>query len=224
MGTDPSTAFLFWMQIIVNCSSRKFHSNHRPQPLYYAASYGLKETVKFLISQWADVNARAGGFGSTPLHAACYRRHPEILRILLDAGCNPRILDNHRQSAIELAVWGQDPGVARVFLEKSDSSIFGDEYRSAAHYEADLIRIAGGSKVGIRDASQAHWNRIQHLPIQDANISDVDLGVALYTLPKRRVVPYANPRLRLVSQASYECAGYRRLMCLSLRVRGEADG
>lgn len=152
MGPDPSTAFLFWMQIIVSCSSRKFHSNHRPQPLYYAASYGLKETVKSLISQRADVNARAGGFGSTPLHAACYRRHPEILRILLGAGCNPRILDNHRQSAIELVVWGRDPAVARVFLERSDSSIFGDEYQSAAYYKVALMRIVEGRGDGFRDA------------------------------------------------------------------------
>lgn len=146
MTPTPNVSFLFWIRIIVRCSTRKFHVNHQPQPLYYAVSYGLEETVKLLISQGADLNARAGGFGSTPFHAACYRRHPELVRILLDAGCDPRILDNHQQSAVELAAWGRDPAIAKVFLEKADSAIFDDGNGTVEQYMETFATIVMGKR------------------------------------------------------------------------------
>lgn len=82
MGSVANASFLFWIKLIIHCFLGNSYPKHTLQPLYYAASYGLKETVKLLISQGADLNARGGGFGSTPLHAACFRRHPEIVRIL----------------------------------------------------------------------------------------------------------------------------------------------
>jgi hypothetical protein len=146
MTPAPNSSFHFWIRIIVHCSTRNFHPNHKPQPLYYAVSYGLEETVKLLISQGADINARAGGFGSTPFHAACYRRHPELVRLLLDEGCDPRILDNHQQSAVELAAWGRDPEVAKVFLEKADSAIFDDGNWTVDQYRENFATIAQGRK------------------------------------------------------------------------------
>ena len=147
MSQAVNASFLFWIQVVVHCSTRIFHPNHKPEPLYYAASYGLKETVKLLISQGGDINARAGGFGSTPLHAACYRRHPDIVRILLAAGCDPSISDNNDMTAIELTVWNETPEVAKVLLEKPETTILGDDHRSAEDYKRDLMIIAEGRRL-----------------------------------------------------------------------------
>lgn len=41
--------------------------------------------------------------GETALHAAAWRGHPECVRLLLDAGANPRIRNQQRQLPIEIA-------------------------------------------------------------------------------------------------------------------------
>ena len=171
MALVVNVSFLFWIQVVVHCSTRMFHPNHKPQPLYYAASYGLKETVKLLISQGADINARAGGFGSTPLHAACYRRHPEIVRILLAAGADPRISDNNDMTAIELTVWNETPEIAKVLLENPETAIFGDEYRSAEDYKLDLMSIVEGRRLEMKVTPHGRPMRI--VPRQATALEDV---------------------------------------------------
>lgn len=75
---EPTPQFYFWLQIVL------YHSNHGFQipgtkssyiltALYYASSYGLYNTVKSLIALGADLNVRAGRYGGTALHAACWR-------------------------------------------------------------------------------------------------------------------------------------------------------
>lgn len=116
MTPAPNSAFGFWMTIKKNYSSRWLASSPPPQPLYYAASYGLEQTVKSLISQGADLNARAGVFGGTALHAACYRRHPNIVRMLLDAKADTNIVDFNGMTAVDFGVVYKDATVADVLL------------------------------------------------------------------------------------------------------------
>lgn len=49
-------------------------------------------------------------------------------------------------TAIELAVWGGDADVAKVLLEKPETTILGDDYRSVEDYTLDLMSIASGKR------------------------------------------------------------------------------
>lgn len=109
MTPQPNQNFLFWLQVVF------FDSKHgyipptseltRARALYYATSYGLSETVRSLIAAGADLNERAGRFGGTALHAAVWRKRPNILRILLDAGADARLQDYMGATAPDMALW-----------------------------------------------------------------------------------------------------------------------
>ncbi|KAL9625855.1 MAG: hypothetical protein Q9160_000175 [Pyrenula sp. 1 TL-2023] len=64
------------------------------RPLYYAASFGLGRLVASLLAQGADINEHGGLFGGTALHAAIYREHVDVVRVLLEAG--PRLWERDR--------------------------------------------------------------------------------------------------------------------------------
>lgn len=110
MTPQPNDNFLFWLQVVL------FDSKHgyippkselsRARALYYATSYGLIDTVRSLVATGVDLNERAGRFGGTALHAAVWRKRPEILRILVDAGADARLQDYQGSTAADLALWG----------------------------------------------------------------------------------------------------------------------
>lgn len=58
-------------------------------PLYYAASFGLTATVQYLIDMGANIEARGGRHGATPLDIASCRGHVEVVKILLESGADP---------------------------------------------------------------------------------------------------------------------------------------
>lgn len=105
--------FYFWLQIILSDSRHGYIAPNsdlsRATPLYYATSYGLTETVRALVSNLADdsaeLNAPAGRYGGTALHAAVWRNRPEILKLLLDAGADPGVQDENDVTAVQLALW-----------------------------------------------------------------------------------------------------------------------
>ena len=97
---NPTPRFELWLQVVYYSSGGIFQlpgSDNRhvsqPHPLYYAASYGLSRTVQRLVEAGADLNVRAGRFGGTALHAACWRNHPDIARYLLEQGADPKVRD-----------------------------------------------------------------------------------------------------------------------------------
>src|SRR5690348_1336546 len=54
--------------------------------LHIAAKGGKIKTVQFLISLGANVNARGGTFGGTPINLAAGYGHLHIVRTLINAG------------------------------------------------------------------------------------------------------------------------------------------
>lgn len=67
----------------------------RTEPLYYAASFGYTFLVKTILNfdKNVDLEAPGGRHGSTALQVACFRRHKETSRVLLEAGANTLTLD-----------------------------------------------------------------------------------------------------------------------------------
>ena len=122
MTTTPSPKFLFWLQVVLYKSSHGYLTPGTDlddaRPLYYAASYGLSETVRSLVQAGADLNECAGRYGGTALHAAVWRKRPEVLDILLDAGADPTIKDYNGASPADLSIWSGTTAMSRRISEK----------------------------------------------------------------------------------------------------------
>ncbi|XP_076162883.1 uncharacterized protein LOC143144407 isoform X2 [Ptiloglossa arizonensis] len=73
----------------LNVNSWDSHGS-KNTPLHWAACYGNKDIVTYLIGRGADVNA-INGCGATPLHDAVNRGDVTICQELLQAGANPLV-------------------------------------------------------------------------------------------------------------------------------------
>jgi ankyrin repeat protein len=92
----------------------------RPSPpnataLYYASLCGLSGLVNYLIyTHREDVNANSGYLG-TPLHAASYKGHIDVVHVLLDYGANVKSTD--KGTPLYSAYCGGHFEVVRLLLE-----------------------------------------------------------------------------------------------------------
>lgn len=78
---------------------------------------GNLDVVKFLVSRGA--NTGRGKNGITPFHMACYRGHLEVVTYLAtEKGLNPRAIDGHGRTPIEVARRAQQDDVV-AFLEQA---------------------------------------------------------------------------------------------------------
>ena len=70
-------------------------------PMFVAVRDGQAEIVQLLISRGVDVNTPVEKFnGRGPLYYAADYGHPEVARVLLDAGARIDAVENHGQSAL----------------------------------------------------------------------------------------------------------------------------
>jgi Ankyrin repeats (3 copies) len=72
------------------------------QPLYYAASYGITTVVEKLLASQPKptIDARGGRLGGTALYAACYRDNNEVIKLLLEAGADPMLVNEAGESCL----------------------------------------------------------------------------------------------------------------------------
>ncbi|XP_024083143.1 tankyrase isoform X2 [Cimex lectularius] len=82
-------------------------AGRKSTPLHFAAGYGRKEIVQFLLAAGASIQARDDG-GLHPLHNACSFGHADVVRLLLVAGANPNTRDNWNYTPLhEAAIKGK---------------------------------------------------------------------------------------------------------------------
>lgn len=93
--------FLAWVQLLIPMSK----NIRKTTPLYYAASFGLKTVVRYLLEAGADVEAPGGRGGATPINIASFRGHIGVVELLLEYGADPHVPDEEAGwSAIDWAV------------------------------------------------------------------------------------------------------------------------
>ena len=96
--------FGFWVQCLSPTVDTRIARD--TQPLYYAASYGLRTVVSSLISadMPVDIDAVGGRVDWTALQVASFRGHYGVAKDLLDAGANPYLRDHFGRSALFYAL------------------------------------------------------------------------------------------------------------------------
>jgi len=72
------------------------------KPLHYAADFGHSLVVDFLIAQGAEINAK-DKHDITPLLAAIFEGHIEVVRLLLDKGAEKNLQAPGGGSYLEVA-------------------------------------------------------------------------------------------------------------------------
>lgn len=73
---------------------------------------------RFLLDKGADVNARETKNRMTPLLAATVGNHRDTVRLLLDKGADPRVVDKDGKTLLMWAVLKNNPTLVKLFLEK----------------------------------------------------------------------------------------------------------
>ncbi|KAL9101489.1 MAG: hypothetical protein Q9163_003260 [Psora crenata] len=100
--------FITWVQLLLPDSR---NSKSTP-PLYYASSFGLTTVVRYLLEMGADVEARGGRGGATPINIAAFRGHLEIVKLLYEHGADP--LKGDAGSMCDAICWARGRGHWRV--------------------------------------------------------------------------------------------------------------
>ncbi|KAF4019086.1 hypothetical protein G4228_010527 [Cervus hanglu yarkandensis] len=82
-------------------------AGRKSTPLHFAAGFGRKDVVEYLLQNGANVQARDDG-GLIPLHNACSFGHAEVVNLLLRHGADPNARDNWNYTPLhEAAIKGK---------------------------------------------------------------------------------------------------------------------
>ncbi len=148
----------------------RFHAQGKlvDECLLYAAGFGRKEAVEFLLDHGIPVDARNDG-DQTALHWAAYGGEFEIVRLLLDRGAPLDLRDRHfGGTPLELAIetWANSP--------------FAVDREGAARCIALLVRA--GARL---DPEAAHSDERRRRAIEKA-LADPAMSVALGGTPQNK--------------------------------------
>ncbi|KAI1440881.1 ankyrin repeat-containing domain protein [Annulohypoxylon stygium] len=110
-GREQALKILLILEADINAPDERHNWN-----ALQAASYqGHIDIVKFLLKNWADINAE-GLYGSA-LQAASYRGHTEVVRFLLKEGANVNVGGGLCGSALQAASYQGHFGIVRLLLD-----------------------------------------------------------------------------------------------------------
>jgi len=161
-------------------------------PLHYAALWGLRDVVEFLIVEHTqDVNSQYSDNNETPLSMASRKGHLEAVRVLLEYSANTEIQGKYGGNPLHWASIRGHTEVARMLLECCVDVDAKNMYNNTAlclasfHGRLAIVRLLleHGGDANSRnqdDQSPLHWARnegITRVLLQygaDPNVRDND--------------------------------------------------
>ena len=114
--------FATWLWVYNEDGGRSLSTMHpeKPEavPLYYAAILGLRDLAEHLIVKHPEhVNAR-GGLEVTPIHAAAFAGHANILSLLLDHGADLEGRGKYGGTPLHRAWWNGKVEIGQCLLDR----------------------------------------------------------------------------------------------------------
>ena len=97
-------------------------SEHSPNPLHYAAWLGLNDTFNYLLQDFMHLLNTPGGSSGTPLQAACYAGHLNLVMQLIKMGADVNFSAGCYGSALGAAVNGRRLEICK-YLVDNDADI-----------------------------------------------------------------------------------------------------
>lgn len=123
--------------------------------LHFAAFFGRYEAAALLIERGAEVDALGRGWMTgTAMHSAASRLQSDVVRILLEAGANPKVRQSAGWTPLHAAAMNGDlTSVELLLASGADATATNDEGRSVI----DLATESGDEQTAdrIRSALQA---------------------------------------------------------------------
>merc|ERR1712157_487145 len=89
-------------------------------PLHIACWKGQTETVKVLLSNKANLEAK-DEFQQTPLHIACSRGHTETVKLLLSNNANLEAKDKNQWTPLHLTCWYGPTETVKLLLSNKEN-------------------------------------------------------------------------------------------------------
>ena len=113
--------------------------------LHFSCFFGQPECARELVQRGADLHAVAAAFGNVqPLHSAAAGRSAEIVKILLEAGADPKVKQGHGWTALHSAAQHGDADMSQTLLQHgADGSAKADNGQTPL----DLARAGGHAAV-----------------------------------------------------------------------------
>ena len=133
---DPTKPhFTIWVWIYNadtdSIAFRRSTSPYQPREclLHYAALYGLRDVIEYLIIECSQaLDARSGSRGQTPLSVASNKGHIEVTRLLLHYRADPNAKDNTSRAPLHAASQRGHVDVVQVLLEHRADPNIRDDY------------------------------------------------------------------------------------------------
>lgn len=91
-------------------------------PLHRACYNGHVESVEFLLSNGADINAK-DTVDWTPLHRACFNEELDCVKILITHGADINVKDSNGETPIDLLTPNSKPEIENFIAQMQAESL-----------------------------------------------------------------------------------------------------
>ncbi|XP_048830172.1 LOW QUALITY PROTEIN: ankyrin repeat domain-containing protein 6-like [Brienomyrus brachyistius] len=124
------------------------------EQLIVASYRGQAENVIQLINRGARVAVTK--YGRSPLHLASHKGHAEVVRLLLQAGCDPDIEDDGGQTALHRAAVVGNTVIIKALIQDGCSLDRQDKDGNTALHEASWHGFSQSVKLLVRGGANVH--------------------------------------------------------------------